>query len=81
MAQRPDIKIECRNISKHFITEQYTINVLDDVSLKVEENEFVVVLGPGQCGKTIAAQLHGRNHHARRRQSLNGRPGGDGARP
>ena len=52
MAQRPDIKIECRNISKMFLTEQYTINVLDDVSLQVQENEFVVVLGPGQCGKT-----------------------------
>ncbi len=52
MAQRPGIKIECRNISKMFLTEQYTINVLDGVSLQVEENEFVVVLGPGQCGKT-----------------------------
>ena len=52
MAQRPDVKIECRNISKSFITEQYTINVLDDVSLQVQENEFLVVLGPGQCGKT-----------------------------
>ncbi len=52
MAQRPDIKIECRNVSKSFVTEQYTINVLDDISLQVEENEFLVVLGPGQSGKT-----------------------------
>lgn len=52
MAQRPDLKIECLNISKTFLSEQYIINVLDDVSLQVKENEFVVVLGPGQCGKT-----------------------------
>jgi len=26
--------------------------VLDDISLDVRENEFLVVLGPGQCGKT-----------------------------
>ena len=52
MAQRPNIKIECRNVSKSFVTEQYTINVLDDISLQVEENEFLVVLGPGQSGKT-----------------------------
>ena len=52
MAQRPDVKIECRNLSKSFLTEQYTINVLDDISLEVRENEFLVVLGPGQCGKT-----------------------------
>ena len=52
MAQRPDVKIECRNLSKSFLTEQHTINVLDDISLDVRENEFLVVLGPGQCGKT-----------------------------
>lgn len=53
MAQRlTNIKIECRNISKAFTTEHHTINVLDDVSVKVQENEFLVVLGPGQCGKT-----------------------------
>ena len=29
------------------------LHVLDRVSLKVYENEFLVLLGPGQCGKTV----------------------------
>ena len=47
------IKIECRNISKTFIQKgKMEVPVIVDVSLKVHENEFLVILGPGQCGKS-----------------------------
>ena len=53
MAERTGIKIECKNISKHFDGEHGRVNVIEDISLQVKENEFVVILGPGQCGKTV----------------------------
>ena len=49
------VKIECDNISKafHVPGQKQLLHVLDRVSLKVYENEFLVILGPGQSGKTV----------------------------
>lgn len=49
------VKIECVNISKafHVPGQDRLLHVLDRISLKVFENEFLVVLGPGQSGKTV----------------------------
>ena len=49
------VKIECRDLSKafHVPGQPELLHVLDKVSLKVYENEFLVILGPGQCGKTV----------------------------
>lgn len=33
------------------------IRVLNDINLVVHENEFLVILGPGQCGKTVLLRL------------------------
>ena len=47
------IKIECNDISKTFIQKgTVEVPVIKDVSLAVHENEFLVILGPGQCGKS-----------------------------
>lgn len=53
-AEKP-VKIECDNISKAFQVpgQDKLLHVLDRVSLKVYENEFLVILGPGQSGKTV----------------------------
>ncbi|MBI9087048.1 MAG: ABC transporter ATP-binding protein [Desulfobacterales bacterium] len=51
-------KIVCENIQKTFIqkgTQQ--VRVLKDVSLKVHDNEFLVILGPGQCGKSTLLRI------------------------
>jgi len=53
MEERINIKLECQNVSKYFDGEHGKIDVLGNISLKVKENEFLVLLGPGQCGKTI----------------------------
>ena len=46
-------KIVCRNISKVFIQKgTQRVHVLEDISVDVKQNEFVVILGPG----VIAAQ-------------------------
>ena len=50
--------IECRNVSKTFIQKGHQeVPVLKDVNLTVEENEFVVILGPGQCGKSTLLRI------------------------
>ena len=45
--------LRLRNVSKTFTTpEGAVVRALDDVSLNVGDNEFVVLLGPSGCGKT-----------------------------
>ena len=46
-------KIEVRHLSKSFGDTK----ILDDVSFDVYENEFLVILGPGQCGKTVLLNI------------------------
>lgn len=49
------IKIQCHDLSKtfHVPGQSHLLHVLDRINLQVYENEFLVILGPGQCGKTI----------------------------
>ena len=52
------IKIECNDISKTFIQKgTVEVPVIKDVSLAVHENEFLVILGPGQCGKSTLLRI------------------------
>jgi len=51
-------KIECRNISKAFIQKgTQRVHVLQDISLEVRDNEFLVILGPGQSGKSTLLRI------------------------
>ncbi len=34
-----------------------TLEVLKDINITVRENEFLVLLGPGQCGKTVLLNI------------------------
>ena len=45
--------IEFRNVSKHF---GGTL-VVDDLSLEIEDGEFIVLLGPSGCGKTTTLRM------------------------
>lgn len=51
------IKIKATSLSKSFQTQKGTLEVLKDVSFNVYENEFLVILGPGQCGKTVLLNM------------------------
>ena len=50
-------KIECVNISKYFGEGKEKIHVLDTINLSVLENEFIVILGPGQSGKSTLLKI------------------------
>lgn len=49
--------IQCKNLCKTFHTPTGDNEVIANVSLDVEKNEFVVLFGPGQCGKTTLINL------------------------
>ena len=49
--------ISLEHVTKRFESAGRVKEVVDDVSLEVKENEFVVLFGPGQCGKTTMINL------------------------
>lgn len=50
--------IEVKNVRKLFINEEGEKNeVLKNVNFHVDKNEFVVIFGPGQCGKTTLLNI------------------------
>ena len=56
--QAQTVKIDCRDVSKTFIQKGcQEVPVLERISLQVQENEFLVVLGPGQCGKSTLLRI------------------------
>ncbi len=50
-------KIEIRNLSKSFTNKHGSNQVLKGISFDVFENEFLVILGPGGCGKTTLLKI------------------------
>jgi NitT/TauT family transport system ATP-binding protein/sulfonate transport system ATP-binding protein len=51
-------KIQCRNITKVFIQKgKQRVHVLEDISLEVRDKEFLVILGPGQSGKSTLLRI------------------------
>lgn len=59
MAEQSRIhKIVCKKVSKTFIQKgTQKVHVLEDISLEVKDNEFLVILGPGQCGKSTLLRI------------------------
>lgn len=49
--------INLRSVSKSFDDKSGKTAVLEEISLDVYENEFLVILGPGQCGKTVLLNI------------------------
>jgi NitT/TauT family transport system ATP-binding protein/sulfonate transport system ATP-binding protein len=44
--------ITCDRFGKTFNTARGPVHVIDSITLKVRKNEFLVLFGPGQCGKS-----------------------------
>ena len=46
-----------KDLAKTFDLKSETKEVLKDINITVKENEFLVLLGPGQCGKTVLLNI------------------------
>lgn len=47
------IKLKAEHLCKTYFTKARDFDAVADISLEVRENEFLVLLGPGQCGKSV----------------------------
>lgn len=52
-----DNLISCKNVSKEFDTPEGKFKVLRGLDFNVRENEFLVLFGPAQCGKTTILNM------------------------
>ena len=55
----PNPLIELRGISKHFFTQEVETRALSEVSLCIEQGEFLALSGPSGCGKSTLLALLG----------------------
>ena len=70
-----DQMIVVSDVSKTYITKKEEKHVLDSLNLQVKRNEFVVLFGPGQCGKTTALKvISGLEMPTRGTVMVNGKP-------
>ncbi|MGX8701729.1 ABC transporter ATP-binding protein [Caproiciproducens sp.] len=51
------IKLKLENISQSYIVKNKVFDAVVGVSLEVRESEFLVVLGPGRCGKSVLLNM------------------------
>ncbi|MCD8349091.1 MAG: ABC transporter ATP-binding protein [Planctomycetaceae bacterium] len=49
--------IQCRGVGKTFTTPAGPMDVVKSLDIDADENEFLVLFGPGQCGKTTIINL------------------------
>ena len=51
------VKLQIKNLRKVFQGKNGDTAAVDGVSFDVYDNEFLVLLGPGQCGKTVMLNM------------------------
>ena len=57
MDQKNKVILNLENVSKSYIVKNDVKLVVDKVTMDVRDNEFLVVLGPGHCGKSVLMNI------------------------
>lgn len=55
--ERLNVKLRVNEITKSFQVGGKTVPILNRINLEVYDNEFLVILGPGRCGKTVLMNI------------------------
>ena len=50
-------KIEVKNLTKVFFKKNKSVEAIKDVSITIQEGEFICILGPSGCGKTTLLRI------------------------
>jgi NitT/TauT family transport system ATP-binding protein len=51
--------LEVRNLDKSFVTADQKVAAIDQLSIAIEDNEFVAIVGPSGCGKSTFLHIVG----------------------
>lgn len=54
-----NVKMKLEHISHGFVVGDSVLDAVSDISLDIYDNEFLVILGPGQCGKSVLLNILG----------------------
>ncbi len=54
---RQKIKLRLEHISQSYIIKNQVFDAVVDISLEVRDSEFLVILGPGRCGKSVLLNM------------------------
>lgn len=57
MDEKKKVILRLENISQSYVVKNDVKDAVDNVSLEVYDNEFLVLLGPGHCGKTVLMNM------------------------
>jgi NitT/TauT family transport system ATP-binding protein len=56
-ARAPEPILTLRGVSRRFVTSRHNTTAVQDISLDINEGEFVCVVGPSGCGKSTLLNL------------------------
>lgn len=54
---KKNIKLRLEHISQSYVVNNEVRDAVSDISLDVYDNEFLVILGPGHCGKSVLLNI------------------------
>ena len=57
MDEKKKVILKLEHISQSYVVNSQVKDAVEDVSLEVYDNEFLVILGPGHCGKTVLMNI------------------------
>lgn len=57
MDEKKEVILRLSDISQSYVIKDSVKDAVDNVSMEVYDNEFLVLLGPGHCGKTVIMNM------------------------